>query len=137
MTEIQLMPDPVARALRFLTLYYPAGSLGIERPRESFEELLIVVSDTGGAGQVDHAFDEVRLTVEVFDRDAETASRVAREVAGLFRVWPWEEAGVYAHRVISRPYWDPDPDLDSLPCYTQTHEFRFRGQPTTITPHEE
>jgi hypothetical protein len=124
--EIIRFPDPVARAISFLSSQLPASIwLSQDVPAERAEEM-VIVTDTGGAGVYDHAFDEARLTVDVWAADSPRASELARTVFGLLHAWPGLEAGVYRRRGWSRPAYLPDPPT-RIPRYVMTVQLSFRG----------
>lgn len=134
MPEIILFQDPVARAVAFLGKYVPyeAGPFMSVPPDWEWGPLLVTVVDTGGLGERDVVLDDTRLTVEVSCSDGVEASRVARELHGLIRQWPFEEKGVIFLRTVQRPTFQPDSETRT-PGYSFTVELSFRATTAEVT----
>lgn len=133
MPEIILFQDPVVRTVAFLRKYVPydAGPFMDVPPDWEWGPLLVTVVDTGGRGERDVVLDDARVTVEVSHADGMEASRVARELQGLIRQWPFEEAGVIFLRTVQRPTFQPDSETRT-PGYSFTVELSFRASTTEI-----
>lgn len=132
-TEVILFPDPVVRAIAFLTAYLPADvwvsqDIPADRPQE-----LVTVTDTGGAGVHDHVLDETRLTLDVWAPNSPRASQLARTIYALLRAWPGTEPGVYLRKGWSRPAYFPDSET-RIPRYVLTVTFSFRGEAVEVSP---
>lgn len=133
MAEVILFPDPVERAIGFLTGYLPADvwvsqDIPADRPDE-----LVTVTDTGGAGVHDRVLDETRLTLDVWAKDSPRASELARTIYSLLRAWPGIGRGVYLRPGWSRPSYFPDSET-RIPRYVMTVTFSFRGEAVEVSP---
>ena len=133
MTELIIFPDPIARAIAFLTPYLPADvwvsqDVPAERPAE-----LVAITDTGGAGIHDHVLDETRLTLDVWAPSSPRASELARFIYALLRAWPGLEKGVYRRDGWTRPEYLPDSET-RIPRYVLTVTFSFRGEAVEVSP---
>lgn len=133
MAEIILFQDPVVRAVSFLGKYVPveAGPFMDVPPDWDWGPLLVTVVDTGGQGERDVVLDDARLTVEVSHTNSMEASRIARELHGLIRQWPFEEKGVIFLRTVQRPTFQPDSETRT-PGYSFTVELSFRASTAEI-----
>lgn len=137
MAQVVILTDPVARAITFLAPYLPEPSgpyLDVPSGWDwSSQDPLVIVTDTGGAGERDVVLDDVRLTLEVSHPDSVMASRVCRELHGLMRQWQSLEPGVYWGRTIQRPTYSPDEETRT-PSYSATVELTFRAEQIEINP---
>lgn len=128
MVEILTFQDPVIRALDYLRDYVD-GTLVGEVPYDwdwERNEILVVVTDTGGAGERDVVLDDTWLTLSVGHPDSVVASEQAGVVHGLLRAWPYEESGVRFLRTIQRPTFVADSET-RYPSYEMTVELSFRA----------
>ena len=128
MAQIIVFPDAQASTIDYLRRYFPDATILPEVPAKwVWDDLLITVADVGGGGVEDHAFDVVRMTVEVSHPEQGTAHDTAQAVYGLLREWPRQEPGVYFRGTIQRPTWWPD-DETRTPLYKLTLLLAFRGE---------
>lgn len=131
--EITVPQDPVVRALSYLTPYLDAVPQPEVPANWEWGPLLVVVTDTGGAGERDVVLDDARLTVEVSHQDSVIASETCRRIHGLLRAWQGQEPGVYWLRTLQRPTYTPD-EQTRTPAYTTTVELSFRAGTLDATP---
>lgn len=134
MVEIIRFEDPTARAMAYLGSWLPveSGPFLDVPPEWAWDQLLVTVADTGGPGERDVVLDDVRLTIEVSHPDAVEASRVARDLHGLIRAWPYQDKGVIFLRTLQRPTFTPD-DETRTPGFAFTVELSFRASTVEIT----
>lgn len=131
MTDIIVSPDPMLMAREYLARFY--RNVHVQTPHGwEFKDLLVVVSDVGGSGNRSIALEDVLLTVEVSHPQIATASRVAREIAGLLREWPYVADGVYWRNMVGRPTFRPD-DGTGVPEYILTVSMSFRKHRATVS----
>lgn len=133
MATVVVFPDPVERAIGYLSTFFPLETwISQDVPADRADEM-IIVTDTGGAGVYDHVFDETRLTVDVWAKDSPRASEIARTVYALLRAWQEQEPGVYRRQGWSRPRYFPD-DETRIPRYVMTVQLSFRGATVEVSP---
>jgi len=129
-TDIIVSPDPTVKARAFLMPIFPQAEFAQKVPAE-MPELLVTITDTGGAGRHDVVMDEVRLTFDVYGPTSGEASELARDLFGVLWAWPELHQGVYRRRGWTRPAWLPD-DATGCARYVLTATFDFRGSPKSI-----
>lgn len=128
MPEIILFQDPIERATSYLSQWVPspAGPFFDVPADWAWSDLLVTVTDTGGAGERDVVWDDTRITVDVYHPDSIRASEVSRSLHGLVRAWPSQEKGVRFLRTLSRPTHRPD-NATRTPGFFFTVELSFKA----------
>jgi hypothetical protein len=93
---------------------------------------LIIATVIGGMGIREYAFDDARVTFEVYDTNVDEASTTARHLYGRVREWHHNQSGVFYRGDILRPVYHPyggDPGEPSFtPGYWFTVELTFRSE---------
>lgn len=130
MTDIIVSPEPTVTTRNYLVPIFPDVEFAQTVPAE-MPELLVTITDTGGAGRHDVVMDEVRLTFDVYGPTSGEASELARDLFGVLWAWPDLHQGVYRRRGWARPAWLPD-DATRRPRYVFTATFDFRGAVKSI-----
>lgn len=130
MADVLVPQDPVLRARAYLLRYFPRVEVQVP-PKWAWDDLLVVLTDTGGAGEYDRVLSDARITVEVSHPRIKNASEAARVIQGLLREWQHIEDGVYWRSEVGRPAFYPD-DETGTPKYIQTVSLAFRSEPRSI-----
>lgn len=131
--EVIRFPDPFEACRDFLkeATGHPTG---FARPDDYTARSgpFIRIEDTGGAGVYGIAFEDVRLTVEVYAGSRGQASDIARTVYALLRQWERLDARVKWRGTVSRPQFYPDDTR--IPRYVLTVNLAFRGALVNVSP---
>lgn len=124
-------PDPFEAARDYLRqgAQAPAG-FALPDDYTARSGPFLKIHDTGGPGAYGIAFEEVRLTVEVWASSRGQASELARTVYGLLRQWPQVDARVRWRSTVGRPQFYPDETR--IPRYVLTVALGFRGEHAEI-----
>ena len=133
MGEVFQFDDPVSRAVRYLNGF---GLWDVEREEPdgyTYDGVLVLIHDGGGAGEYSRQLSDTRLTFDVRagperQRDAAEAASL---VDALVRDWSYREGGVYYRGALSRPTFSPEADR-RLPAYVWTVNLAFRGRPLSM-----
>lgn len=131
--EVIKFPDPFEACRDFLkeaTGHRAGFALPDDYTATSGPFLKIV--DVGGAGAYGIAFEDVRLTVQVYAGTRGQASALARTVDALLRHWPRVDSRVKWRGPVSRPQYYPDDPR--MPRYVLTVNLAFRGALENVSP---
>lgn len=132
---IVIFPDPVAKAISYLSLFYD-NVLGEEPDGPDYNPTVphILVGDGGGPGVRSHSLLDARLIFDIRCTDRAVASDTSQAVAATLRDWEFQDSSVTLLGG-DTPKYSPDADR-RLPAYLFTFTFAFRGQPKTLTERE-
>lgn len=130
MTEVLVAPDPLLLARAWLLRYFPRVEVGVP-DKWAWNDLLIVLSNTGGAGEYGRVLSESRLTVEVTHPRIAAASDAAFKCLALLQEWTRQTDGVYWRGEYGHPAYQP---TDTGPAYIFTVGIAFKSKPVTINP---
>jgi len=134
MPTIVVFPDVPALVIAYLQQYFPAATVvGMNVPEGwEWDDLLIVVVDTGGPGEKAVILDESYITVTVSHPDAAEASDTARVVHGLLKNLPYSNTAVRWVESVQRPTFEAD-DKEEAPAYSMTVAVTSRATTQQVT----
>lgn len=131
---VYVFPDPVVKAIQYLSHFYP-NVMSEEPDGADYSEgaEYVLVKDAGGRGVRGYAYQDARLSFETRAPDRGRASDMAAEVSGLLRQWRDEDTSVIVLDDHDTPKYFPDEERRII-AYTFMYAFSFRGKEKTVNP---
>lgn len=131
---VYIFPDPVVRAIGYLSNFYPnVASQEPDGTDYQPEAEYVLVKDAGGRGVRGYAYQDARLSFETRAPDRGRASEIAAEVSGLLRQWRDDDSSVIVLDDNDTPKYFPDEERH-IEAYTFMYGFSFRGKKKTVNP---
>lgn len=136
MTDITLFPDATAEAMAYIRAHFPGTTIRLTADESwEWEDTLITVSDTGGRGEWTTVwgaeYSDAQITIDVSNPDAVVASRIARTIHALIKVWPSNNPIIHSVESLRKPVYYPNPS-PFTPNYEMTFSVTLTGTKTTI-----